>query len=287
MGKRQTDMKTEPPDSLRGAFARRPVDANKRSVGTVTVVGGSVRYAHAPVIAGLGARAAGAGLVQLVVPGASRIAAGALLPEATFTRLAAAVAPPKADVAVVGMGLGVSEFSDIVVSRLLSAAEGRFVVDADALSLLALRYGRMGGCGLSKGLELVMTPHEGEAARLLGCDVERVQRNRLAAARGIASRYGATVVLKGPGTIVVSSDGSRVYRNNTGNPFMAMGGMGDLLAGVIGARWAYLKGDPFVAAASSAWLHGAASDSLVEEAADPSLAQTAAHIGSLRVALER
>ena len=116
MGKRQKDMKTEPPDSLRGAFARRPVDANKRSVGTVTVVGGSVRYAHAPVIAGLGARAAGAGLVQLVVPGASRIAAGALLPEATFTRLAAAVAPPKADVAVVGMGLGVSEFSDIVVS---------------------------------------------------------------------------------------------------------------------------------------------------------------------------
>ena len=145
----------------------------------------------------------------------------------------------------------------------------------------------MGGCGLSKGLEIVMTPHEGEAARLLGCDVERVQRNRLAAARGIASRYGATVVLKGPGTIVVSSDGSRVYRNNTGNPFMAMGGMGDLLAGVIGARWAYLKGDPFVAAASSAWLHGAASDSLVEEAADPSLAQTAARIGSLRVALER
>ena len=117
-------MKKDPPDILRGAFSRRPVDANKRSVGTVTVVGGSVRYAHAPVIAGLGARAAGAGLVQLVVPGASRIAAGALLPEATFARLSAVVVPPKADVTVVGMGLGVSEFSDIVVSRLFLPRRG-------------------------------------------------------------------------------------------------------------------------------------------------------------------
>ena len=280
-------MSANPPVELRKAFVRRPVDANKRSVGTVTVVGGSVRYAHAPVIAGLGARAAGAGLVQLVVPGASRIAAGALLPEATFSRLVAAVVPPKADVTVVGMGLGISEFSDIVVTRLLSAAEGRFVVDADALSVLAARRGRIGGVGLGSGLELVLTPHEGEAARLLGWDVERVRESRLTAARGIAALFGATVVLKGAGTIVVSADGSRVYTNRSGNPFMALGGMGDLLAGVIGARWAYLRGDPFLAAASSVWLHGAASDSLVDEASDPSLVQTAGRIGSLRVALER
>ena len=67
---------------------------------------------------------------------------------------------------------------------------------------------------------------------------------------------------------------------------MAMGGMGDLLAGVIGARWAYLKGDPFMAAASSVWLHGAASDALVAESADPSIAHTADRIGSLRVRLD-
>lgn len=283
----RTRTSVNPPVELAGAFPRRPVDANKRSVGTVAVVGGSSRYVHAPLIAGLGARAAGAGLVQLVVPGASRIAAAAIVPEATFSRLSATIAPPKADVTVVGMGLGVSEFSEIVVSRLLSGGGGRFVFDADALGVLALRHARTGIGRMAEGIEAVLTPHEGEAARLLGCDVEHVHRNRLAAARGIAARYGATVVLKGPGTIVVSADGSRVYRNATGNPFMALGGMGDLLAGAIGARWAHLGGDPFLAAASAAWLHGMASDSLVEDAADPSLAQTAARMGSLRVALER
>ena len=134
--------------------------------------------------------------------------------------------------------------------------------------------------------EIVLTPHEGEAAKLLGLPRERISANRLAAAREIARRYGATVVLKGARTLVISADGSRVYENAAGNPFMALGGMGDLLAGVIGARWAYLKGDPFVAAASSVWLHSAASDELVARCEDPSIANTAAHIGSLRVRLE-
>ena len=97
---------------------------------------------------------------------------------------------------------------------------------------------------------------------------------------------GATVVLKGAKTLVVSADGSRIYENQTGNPFMALGGMGDLLAGVIGARWAYVKGDPFFAAASGVWLHGAASDAVVKAATDPSIVNTAASIGSLRVRLD-
>ena len=110
--------------------------------------------------------------------------------------------------------------------------------------------------------------------------------DRPLAAREIALRYGATVVLKGPRTLVVSADGGRVFENPAGNPFMAVGGMGDLLAGVIGARWAYLKGDPFIAAASAVWLHSAASDVLVAAARDPSIANTAAEIGSMRVRIE-
>ena len=274
------------PAEIRGGFARRPVDANKYTVGTVAVVGGSDHYVHAPVIAGLGARAAGAGLVQLVVPNASRIAAGALVPEATFTRLVATCVPPKADVTVMGMGLGVSVSSEVIVSRLLSGSRGRFVLDADALAILASWYGRSDGYDPAKGQELVLTPHEGEAAKLLGWRRGRVCEDRLATAREIVGRYGATVVLKGPETLVVSADGARVYRNHTGNPFMALGGMGDLLAGVIGARWAYLKGDPFIAAAASVWLHGAASDELVAEFADPSVVHTADRIGSLRVRLD-
>lgn len=279
-------MRVNLPEDVKDGFVRRPMDANKYTVGTVTVVGGSGHYPHAPVIAGLGARAAGAGLVQLVVPDASRVAAGALVPEATFTKLVATCVPPRADVTVIGMGLGVSVSSEVIVSRLLSGSCGRFVLDADALAILASWYGRTDGYDPAKGQELVLTPHEGEAAKLLGLRRGCVLDDRLAAAREIVDRYGATVVLKGPETLVVSSDGSRIYRNATGNPFMAMGGMGDLLAGVIGARWAYLKGDPFMAAASSVWLHGAASDALVAESADPSIAHTADRIGSLRVRLD-
>ena len=275
-----------PPEGLREAFRKRAADANKYTVGTVSVVGGSGHYIHAPVIAGLGARAAGAGLVQLVVPDASRIAAGSLVPEATFTKLAATCVPPKADVTVLGMGLGVSVSAEVIVSRLLSGSRGRFVLDADALAVLASWYGRTDGYDPAKGQELVLTPHEGEAAKLLGWERAKVSSDRRAAAREIVGRYGATAVLKGARTLVVSSDGARVYENATGNPFMALGGMGDLLAGVIGARWAYLKGDPFLAAASSVWLHGAASDALVASGGDPSIAGTAARLGSLRVALD-
>ena len=194
--------------------------------------------------------------------------------------------PPKADVAVVGMGLGVSETSEVIVSRLLSGSHGRFVLDADALAILASWYGRTDGYDPSKGQELIFTPHEGEAAKLLGWTREKVSADRLATAKEIVERYGATVVLKGAHTLVVSSDGSRVYENATGNPFMALGGMGDLLAGVIGARWAYLKFDAFLAAASGVWLHGLASDEVVKSATDPSIVNTASRVGSLRVRLD-
>ncbi|MGN0842380.1 MAG: NAD(P)H-hydrate dehydratase, partial [Kiritimatiellia bacterium] len=206
------------PLELKSAFPARPVDANKYSVGTVTVVGGSGHYIHAPVIAALGARAAGAGLVQLVVPDASRIAAGSLVPEATFTKLVTTCVPPKADVTVVGMGLGVGVNTQMIVSRLLSGSSGRFVIDADALGVLAGWYGKNDGYDPAQGQELILTPHEGEAARLLGWKRERVSADRLATAREIVERYGATVILKGANTLVVSSDGKRVYENKTGNP---------------------------------------------------------------------
>jgi len=275
------------PQELTGAFRARPADSNKYSVGTVTVVGGSSHYIHAPVIAGLGARAAGAGLVHLVVPDASRICAGSLVPEATFTKLVPTCVPPKADVTVIGMGLGKTVNTELVVSRLLSGAGGRFVLDADALSILAGWYGRTDGYDPAAGQELILTPHEGEAAKLLGWKREKVSADRFGAAKAIVDRYGAAVVLKGARTLVVSADGVRTYENATGNPFMALGGMGDLLAGALGARWAYLKGDAFVAAASTVWLHGAASDAVVAAGRDPSIVNTAAEIGSLRVTLDR
>ena len=271
---------------LSGAFVPREADANKWTVGTVTVVGGSGRYIHAPVIAGLGARCAGAGLVQLVVPDASRIAAGNLVPEATFTKLVSTCVPPRADVVAMGMGLGTGVTTEVIVSRLLSGSKGRFVIDADALAILSKWYAMLDGYDPAQGQELVLTPHEGEAAKLLVWTKERVHSDRLACAKEIVERYGATVVLKGAKTLVVSADAKRVYENDSGNPYMALGGMGDLLAGVIAARWAYLKSDPFLAAASSVWLHGAASDALVAACEDASIVNTAAKIGAMRIKLD-
>lgn len=270
------------PEEIEAAFAPRPVDADKYRVGTVAVVGGCKAYANAPVIAALGARAAGAGLVYLVADSSSRVGAAAWVPEAVFASLGAKDAPPPADVFAVGMGLGRSAHARALVKRLLALGRGRFVLDADALWFLA----QLQGFTPAPGQELVLTPHEGEAARLLGITREQVASGRVKAVRDIARRYGATVVLKGPRTLVSSPDGARLYENTTGNAAMALGGMGDLLAGALAARWAYLKADAFGAAAGAVWLHGAASDRLVAALGDPSIANTAAALGALRTQLD-
>ena len=283
------------PTQLAGAFPKRPADFHKYAAGTVTLVGGSAHYIHAPVIAGLGARAAGAGLVQLVVPDASRLAAGTLLPEATFTKQTPACVPPKADVMAIGMGLGTSQNSELLLSRLLSGSAGRFVLDADALTLLAKWYAQKPDPTpiAQEGQALVLTPHAGEAARLLACALGDIQRDRLGAVRRLVARYRAVVVLKGHHTLVAAPDRDDVFTCEAGNPFMALGGMGDLLTGILAARWAYLAknaaDDPFLAAASTVWLHATASDALVDATPpeDPSIANTARAVASLRVALER
>lgn len=271
----------------KAAFRPRPSAADKYSVGVVCVAGGAPRYPHAPVIAALGARAAGAGLVHLVAPSESRFAAGAHVPEATFLERGVRVELPRADVAVVGMGLLPTDSGRAFFAKFLSGGFRRVVADAGALSILAaMRKGKAVRKAVAAGIEIVITPHEGEAARLLGCEREAVAADRLAAARELAEAYGATVALKGAHTLVVSADGRRVYENETGNPFLAAGGAGDLLSGVIGARWAYLKDDAFVAVASSVWLHGAAADSVVASRRDPSMVNIASEIGAMRVRLE-
>ena len=290
-------MRSLPPAPIAAAFPKRPFDLNKYSAGTVTVVGGSTRYVHAPVIAGLGARAAGAGLVRLMVPHASRTAAGALVPEATFIEQTPARVPPRTDVVVMGMGLGTAPARARLVSQiLLSGGSGRFVLDADALSFLAAGHAsRSRTRATDGGLTLVLTPHVGEAARLLGCTSEDIQSNRPAAVRRIVERYHATVVLKGPNTLVAAPDRDQIFTCPAGNPFMALGGMGDLLAGALAARWAYLAKSlsgpdaAFFAACGAVWLHAAASDALVnaDPPDDPSVINTAHALASLRVALEK
>lgn len=291
------------PPGIKDAFPPRDRAMHKYAAGTVTVVGGSARYIHAPVIAGLGARAAGAGLVQLTVPDASRIVAGAIVPEATFMKLTSTCNPPSADVTVAGMGLGTAVSAEATVSKLLSGSSGRFVLDADALALLAKWYAARGRTRAAGSAQtLVITPHAGEAARLLGCSADEVQSDRLAAAVELARRYSAVAVLKGAGTVVARPDSDETWVCPAGNPFMALGGMGDLLAGMLGARWARLArlaaarndapdgtSDAFLAAKAAVWLHASAADRLVGATppVEPNIANVAAAAASLRIECER
>ncbi len=279
---------------LKKAFLKRPNDLHKYTAGTVAIVGGSEHFVHAPVIAGLGARAAGAGLVQLVVPDASRSAAGALVPEATFIPQSLPCPLAKADVSAIGMGLGLAPSSKKLLSHLLSGKPGRFVLDADALTILASwpEKKRAALQGVA-GQTLVLTPHVGEAARLLGCTSHDILAGRPAALKRLVARYHAVVVLKGPHTLVGAPGREAFYTCPAGNPFMALGGMGDLLTGILAARWAALvqrgTDDPFLAACAAVWLHATASDRLIsaDPPGDPSIVNTAHAVGSFRVQLER
>jgi NAD(P)H-hydrate epimerase len=162
------------------------------------------------------------------------------------------------DVLVAGPGMTQSERVRGLVAHLLENYAGRLVLDADGLNALAAL--RADGWQPRESQQLVLTPHPGEAARLLGVTAQAVQGDRLAAVRALAERCQAVVVLKGAGTLVCGPGGVP-WLNRTGNPGMASGGMGDVLAGMIGALWARAQGvDAARAAATAVWAHGAAGD---------------------------
>ncbi|MBQ7188025.1 MAG: NAD(P)H-hydrate dehydratase [Kiritimatiellae bacterium] len=232
---------------LRRWLPPRPWDANKGTFGKLCIVGGSRPYPHAPVLAGLGARASGVGLICLQVPEESRTAAAVHLPEAILREYTAAL--DGYDAVVFGPGRGAPS-----AEERFSVRARRLVIDADGLNLLA----QTPNARPAEETEWILTPHPGEAARLLGVSVADVQKDRPAAVAALASRYRAVAVLKGAGTLVCEPDG-KPWLNRTGNPGMASAGSGDVLAGLIGGWWA--QGIPaFAAACIGVWSHGKAGD---------------------------
>ena len=160
----------------------------------------------------------------------------------------------QADAVAIGPGLGQGEWARAML-RLALASGKPLVIDADALNLVAAQP-----CVLA---DAILTPHPGEAARLLGSDNADVQRDRFAAAREIAQRHNAVTVLKGAGTIVFAPD--EILRViGAGNPGMAVGGMGDVLTGVIVALRAGGM-SAFDAASAGALLHSLAGDAAAGE----------------------
>lgn len=220
----------------------------------------------AAVLVARGAQRAGAGLVALAClePGLKTILPIAV-PEAVLVDLVgrspAALSGRDDHVRVVGPGLGNSQRTrDLLRGLLADGFAGAWVVDADALNVLEGEIELLA----SRGGPLVLTPHPGEAARLLGREIPRDDAGRALAATEISRRARAICCLKGHRTVV--AEGERVYVNLTGNPGMATAGAGDVLAGILGAYLApCAHGDlpswtPFDAAASAVHVHGLAGD---------------------------
>ncbi len=279
-------------------FSERAWQSHKGTFGHLCVIGGAAGFCHAPVLVALGAVKSGVGLLTLAVPAQSGWAAAAHVPEA----MVAALEAPQGDLSVealaawgrnlsgfdaivAGPGMTQSERARGVIAHLLATYTGRLVLDADGLNALAVL--RSDGWQPREGQRLVLTPHPGEAARLLGVTVPEIQRDRLSAVRKLADTYQAVAVLKGSGTLVCEP-GGMPWLNMTGNPGMASGGMGDVLAGMVGALWAQGL-DAVQAATAAVWAHGTAGDfaALAESQTSLSATLLAAQLGTVFQMIER
>jgi NAD(P)H-hydrate epimerase len=160
-------------------------------------------------------------------------------------------------VLAIGPGLGQSAETVKFTTGLLSATKIPAVIDADALNILAAKPVLLSK--LARGRTLVLTPHPGEMARLVGIPVAEVQANRLEVAREFARRNGVTLVLKGARTLIAHPNGN-VAVNTTGNPGMAKGGSGDVLTGLVAGLLAQHPGDVARAVEAAVYLHGLAGD---------------------------
>lgn len=258
---------------------QRPAYANKGTFGRVAVVGGSMGMCGAVSFAARAALRCGVGLCELVSDTSCGSVLQTLLPEALFTALpekevgeeALKGALMRADVAVVGCGMGQSGMAHDRLAHILSLAHCPMVVDADALNMIAadekgIYRSRLIEC--AKRNTVVITPHVGEAARLLKTQIPAVLADLPGAAAALAEQYGVICVLKDTRTVV--SDGRVAYVQSCGNSAMAKGGSGDVLAGVIGALLCSCRKEPIAATptllvALGVLLHALAGDTLAEK----------------------
>ena len=240
----------------------RPRDAHKGRFGHVLVIAGSRGKTGAALLATQAAARAGAGLTTLAVPAPLqpvvesqvREAMTAALPAGTDDAALDALLDARSAIAC-GPGLGLAEETRALVANVVRRARVPLVLDADGLNAVA-------GTGLlrARGGPTVITPHPGEMARLVGSDTAHVQGDRLGVAREFARAEGVVVVLKGARTIIARPDGGAAI-SPTGNPGMASGGTGDVLAGIIGGLLAQGLA-PYDAAVLGVFAHGAAGDAV-------------------------
>lgn len=233
---------------------RRPVTAHKGHFGHILVVAGDRGFGGAGILAAEAASRAGAGLVTLATRPEYVAPALARCPSVMVQGLIHGSELPAlldaADVVVCGPGIGRGSWGQQMLQQVVASGKPR-VLDADALNLMASRVA-------VKDDDHILTPHPGEAARLLDCEVAEIEVDRVKAADRLRQVFGGTVLLKGAGTVIAS--GNEVPRIVDGsNPGMATGGMGDVLSGIIGALYGQF-GNPLHATTTGACLHLAAAN---------------------------
>lgn len=258
---------------VRAALPPRKEDGHKGDFGKLLIVGGCVGYTGAPCLAASAAVRAGCGLVFLGVPAsiwqtAAVKCASAMpfpLPD-DGARLDVRALPllrerlSRCDVLALGPGLGRSAALDGLVGTLLRETEQPTVLDADGLNALSTDLAALDA---RRGRVTVLTPHDGEFARLLGMPLDELLRlDRAQSAREFAAAHGCVLVRKGHRTLVATPDG-RVLENSCGGSALAKGGSGDVLTGVIAALLAQ-GADAASAAACGVWLHARAGDILTQ-----------------------
>ncbi len=238
---------------LRQALPPRAADAHKGDFGHLLLIGGNPGMPGAIRLAGMAALRCGAGRVTIATHPSNVTPIAAACPELMFQAIEKAAdladALQRVDTLGIGPGLGTGDLARSLLDLALHAGLPT-VIDADALTLLAKQESRQENW--------ILTPHPGEAGRLLGCTAAEVQRDRPGAVRELQKRYGGTVVLKGAGSMVATGTGP-AWVCTAGNPGMAAAGMGDVLTGVIAALLAQGLA-PEMAAVCGVLLHALAGD---------------------------
>ncbi|HEY7290529.1 MAG TPA: NAD(P)H-hydrate dehydratase [Vicinamibacterales bacterium] len=273
--------------ATRELITPRPADTHKGDYGRVLIVAGSRGKTGAAHLAALGALRSGAGLVTVATAASCLNVVASLGAEYMTEPLDEAmngldtdgvdrILEIARDVIAIGPGLGDAEATREFVAQLVDRATMPLVVDADGLNAFARDPDRLSG---REGRDVIITPHPGEMARLVGMSTDEVQANRLDVARNFAVAHHVYVVLKGHRTLIATPD-ERTFVNPTGNPGMATGGTGDVLTGMIAAWLAQLL-DAEAACKVAVYLHGMAGDLAEADEGEVSLVASdlAGHIG--------
>lgn len=250
---------------LRTVLLPRKNDAHKGLFGSVAIIGGDTSMAGAVLLAARAALLSGAGRVYAAMLTKNVLSVDLNQPEIMFRSPADLIKLIQLDCVVIGPGLGQSNTA-LELLEFWLGQNVSMLIDADALNLIAEHPHLVVLCK-NRHVQTVVTPHAGEAARLLAVSSQDIQENRTDSALKLAQALHATCVLKGSGSICAHHDGTW-FVNTTGNVGLASGGTGDVLSGIIGSLMAQGLGG-LDAAKLGVYVHGAAADSLVAQGVGP------------------